>query len=273
MQLYALDSEEQIVTAALAAKGKTYLCPECRSPLRVRSGARRQPHFFHLSHNRQCRQSGKSLTHLKVQQRLFDLLPAGEAVIECRFAAINRIADIAWIPQRLIFEVQCSPITAEEVDSRNRDYQSEGFQTVWILHDRRFKRYRASAAENLLTTSPCYFTNIDSRGEGMIYDQCAPIAKGIRKNHSMPLPVNIARPLPVPEQKTPYPYINNRQATWPLCFQGDLITRYHESPSAWKFLEKAGTASSLRPDSQILRRFIVDPYLSVLHLLLKNLAL
>ncbi len=203
MQLYALDSHEQVVIAALAAKGKTYFCPECRSPLRVRAGSRRQPHFFHLSHNRRCRQSGKSVVHLRIQQKLSELLPAGEAVLECRFAAISRIADIAWLPKRLVFEVQCSPITAEEIARRNRDYLSEGFQTVWILHDRRFNRKRASAAEHYLINSPGYFTNIDERGEGMIYDQCAPIFKGIRRRLSPPVAVNLAKPVPIPEPQNP----------------------------------------------------------------------
>jgi len=196
MQLYACEEQGHIALARSAKKGVDYLCPECKGKVRVRRGHHRQPHFFHLTHNDNCRQSGKSAIHLAVQHHLLDLLPEKEVSLECRFSEISRIADVVWMPQRLIFEVQCSPITAEEVQQRNRDYGKLGFQVVWIFHDNRFNRWRVTAAEETLEIRPFYFTNMDADGRGMIYDHACVIQKGIRKQRSEKSQVDLSRPLP-----------------------------------------------------------------------------
>lgn len=270
MQLFALDFDNSAVVAKLAVKGKDYLCPECRSFVRVRKGARRQPHFFHLSYNRNCRQNGKSQTHLEIQQRLFELLPQGEAILEARFSSINRIADVAWIPKHIVFEVQCSPISLEEAAERNKDYLSQGFQTVWILSDRKFKQPRAKAVEDFLATSPAYFTNINAQGQGIIYDQYAPLFKGFRRFLSKPMPVNLSGPLPILKEKTPYPYLNNRIENWPFCFQGDLLYTYEKNPKALSFLEKVPKPLETNRPADLLSGMVLQPYLKAFHFFLKN---
>jgi len=180
MQIYALDDKKALIIAHVAQKQSDYLCPECGGKVRVRKGKHRTPHFFHLSHNKHCLQSGKSAVHLAVQNHLLDVLPAGEVVLECRFGKINRIADVVWMPRRLVFEVQCSSITAEEVQARNRDYAREGFQVAWILHDQRFNRWRVTAAEECLQQDPVLFTNMDARGRGKIYAQRSVMREGVR---------------------------------------------------------------------------------------------
>jgi len=195
MQLYACEEKGRFVVAHSAKKGINYLCPECRGTVRVRGGRHRKPHFFHLTHNEKCRQSGKSQIHLAIQNYLLHLLPDNEVTLECRFSEIQRIADVVWMPKRLIFEVQCSPITAEEVQQRNQDYERLGFQVVWIFHDRRFNRWRVTAAEETLMDRPFYFTNMDAEGRGMIYDQTCLIQKGIRRERSERSEVDLSRPL------------------------------------------------------------------------------
>lgn len=212
MQLYAFDESNRLTLAAGAKKQRSYRCPECGTEVRMRRGHRRQAHFFHLTHNRECRQSGKSLTHLAIQNHLQNVLPNGETALECRFPEIRRIADVVWLPKRVIFEVQCSPISADEVLSRNLDYESQGFQVIWILHERRFGRWRATAAEEALVPHPHYFTNIDQEGRGLIFDQISLLKEGTRRFLSPRSEVDLSKPRP-----PPYPSWRR----WPLSFAGD----------------------------------------------------
>lgn len=170
MQYFALEKESPLL-ASVAVKGILYTCPECRCPLRVRSGPHRQPHFYHIKKPLHCRQHEKSLTHLQVQKVICASLPKDEGTLEYPFSAIGRIADIAWIPKKVIFEVQCSPISLEEVKNRCRDYESLGITPVWILHDNRYNQKRLTEAEQYLRTRLCFFTNINEQGKGEIYDQ------------------------------------------------------------------------------------------------------
>lgn len=193
MQYYALEHNIPIL-AADAKKGTIYSCPECRHDLRLRSGPHRQPHFYHVKRHPDCSQHQKSLTHIQIQKIVGSLLPPSEAVLEKPFQEINRIADVAWESKKIVYEIQCSSISLEEAQSRCRDYESLGYLPVWILHDRRYNRRKLSAAENYLRTKLCYFTNINEKGFGEIYDQqdhCKGyrrIFKGVR------LPVNLQNP-------------------------------------------------------------------------------
>jgi len=274
MQLYALDSLHQLISAPHAFKQSNYRCCECGGIVRVRCGLHRQPHFFHLKRSSSCRLSGKGMAHLQVQNRLFDLLPTGDCLLEKRFPQINRIADAVWESKKIIFEVQCSPITSEEVSQRIQDYQSIGYQVVWILHDREFNQHRLRSAELYLRSSPYFFTDIDSAGQGKIYDQFDLFAKGLRLKKMAPLPIDLTQPLPVPTSiNTTIPsMLQERLTTWPIHFQGDLIDLCH-FPS--KYLEDACQAEKKSLPSSLkftdwLIKLLFRPY-KLLFQLLPNL--
>lgn len=182
------------MSAQQAVKKLDYACLECGSIVRVRGGLHRQNHFFHIEPNRICFLSGKSMAHLQVQCYLQRLLPEGECFLEHRFPEINRIADVVWVKQKFVFEVQCSAITAVEVSQRNQDYQSIGYQVIWIFHDQQFNQWRVSAAENSLYHYPHYFTNMGQSGSGIIYDQFSLIKGGLRKKNREKLQVNLSKP-------------------------------------------------------------------------------
>lgn len=171
MQLYALDKDKRAVFANHAKKHTDYTCPECSSLLRLRGGIHRQNHFYHLDVERRCRQNGKSMEHLLAQFRILETLPEDECSLEVRFPEIQRIADCVWHKHKVIFEIQCSPISAAEVRSRNTDYRKMGYSVIWILHDKQFGMKKPSAAEIYLASQVHYFTNIDAWGKGNFYDQ------------------------------------------------------------------------------------------------------
>lgn len=135
MLFYAIG--EKRLSALEAKKGVDYRCPECQGIVRLKGGPFRQNHFFHLSSASSCHLAKKSATHLRLQNKLA-LLINGQ--IETRFDSIGRIADVYSPSKNLVIEVQCSPISFEEMQSRNQDYQSLGLRVVWVLLNTRFSK-------------------------------------------------------------------------------------------------------------------------------------
>lgn len=296
MQLYAFDVNKQLVFSFHAQKQRDYFCPECQGLLRLRGGFQRQKHFYHLETPRHCRQSGKSGRHLALQFYFLENLPAGECLLEHRFESIRRIADVVWLPKKIAFEIQCSPITAEEVAARNRDYASVGFQVVWILHDRRYNQRNMSAMELFLHGKPHYFTNFDERGQGRIYDQFS-VVQGAQRLHKLaPLPIDprVFSPfmadspklLSVGQGKTDkgvqLAIVNTRLGNWPGYFSGDLaaLSLHGDDDKGKGYLLEA-----LRLESQFAQRplntfrsafkegvkmWIIRPYILLFQLFLER---
>jgi len=227
MQFYALEDRSVPVSAAKAIKQKDYQCPECSGILRLRGGVHKQLHFYHLKGNPHCFQHRKSLSHLQAQRKILSILPEGQASMEKAFPSIQRIADVVWEEEKLVFEVQCSPITSSEVQERNRDYAELGYQVIWILHCRRFNQKKMSAAELHLCGSPRYFTDIDEKGEGKIYDQFEIVRSPVRRYRGIPLTVDLSVPHPMTsslKERVRIPEsLLSRFETWPVYFLGDLV--------------------------------------------------
>ncbi len=187
----------------------------------MRGGLSRQPHFYHLIAT-SCILQGKSLAHLQIQCALQSMLFPEQTLLEHRFPQIARVADLVWPAQKLIFEVQVSPIQAAEVLARNRDYAKEGYRVVWILHDSRFNRSHVTGAEVALRFSPHYFTNINAFGKGFFYDQYAHFHFKRRKEHSNRFPVRFKRTFPINCKQLPSHFPDSRKQ-WPFSFEGDLF--------------------------------------------------
>ena len=230
MQLYALDSD-RLITARHAEKQRDYSCLECGSAVRLRRGIQRQPHFYHLDAPRHCHLNGKSFAHLHTQLLLQESLPKGDCFLEYRFPEIQRIADVVWWSQKLIFEVQCSFISSEEIQARQKDYASLGFHVIWILHDARYNRRKLSAAELILEGQSVYFTNMNADGQGEIYDQLDLYVSGTRIKliekqiidlkglHRTDLKETGTLPFKIPTG------LQKRLSSWPLSLYGDLINQ------------------------------------------------
>jgi competence protein CoiA len=225
MQLYALNDSGHPVFVKHALKHKDYCCLECQGLVRVRSGFHRQPHFYHIQSTPSCRLNGKGLVHLQVQWAIFNQLPDGEAALEYRLPSIRRIADVAWLSKKLVFEVQCASISAKEIAERNRDYACMGWQVVWILHDRRYNQRFLSAAEAYLAPFSHYFSNIDDQGNGMIYDQLDRWSQGKRHCFASHLPIQLSEPMPPTLSKIEVERLRGieRGCSWTTGFRGDVV--------------------------------------------------
>ncbi len=253
MQLFAHTPSKQPMHANNACKKIDYLCPECHSPVRVRRGAIKRAHFFHTKPTKKCISQGKSLTHLAIQEILQKSFPEKEVEMEVPFNSINRIADVVHFEKKIIFEVQCSSISSEEIESRTRGYESLGFQVVWIFHDSRFNKNLCQMAERWIYDRLHYFTNINAKGKGILYDQFTVLCQNRRLYKTERFPVRIQRPLilnngisnRVFDGESPLPKIlYERKKKARYHFEGDLLDRCKCHPllvKQWIEMEKAAT--------------------------------
>jgi competence protein CoiA len=277
MQLYALDQQQQYIAAHRASKQIDYQCPECRGRVRLRGGEQRQNHFYHCDATPDCRQHGKSLEHLQLQLHFLEKLPQGECQLEQRFETIGRVADVVWEPQRLIFEIQCSFITATEVMARNRDYNAQGFTVIWILHCRKYNRRRLTSMERLLQGLPHYFSDMDGDGRGMLFDQFTLVHRGLRTQRLPALAIDILslkRYAATPGVAIPLRTVKKRLEGSPIYFGGDLVDcALCDSPSDYMqqaaALELAAQATDANPKldcslceyiQQWIHRWLLRPY-------------
>lgn len=213
MQVHAFDKKE-LISATDALRGKNYTCPECLSAVRLRGGLHKSRHFFHLRRNRLCRQSQKGIIHLKLQKRIQSFFE--DAKMEMAFPSIGRIADVASPSSKIVYEIQYSPMSAEEAKSRIEDYAKLGYTIIWILHDHTYNKFRKSPLELFLRPFPHYYANVNEKGQGHIYDQ--PDRK------LPPSIVNLEERCPLPHFKWPQT-LENRARTWPFYHKGDQLDR------------------------------------------------
>ena len=161
MTLYALDDGE-LTYAEDALPGKTYHCVDCFKALKYRKG-KVLAHFYHVNASINCRLYSKTERHLLAQLQLQKIFPEGALQMERFFPKISRRADLCWEEAKIIFEIQCSPISEKEVAQRILDYRSLGYEVIWLLDDRRYNRSPPHPAEEfLLPLGQVYYISIRS---------------------------------------------------------------------------------------------------------------
>lgn len=228
-----------------------------------------------MTHNFPINPENKSRTHLALQRHLMDILPDGQAVMEKRFDEIGRIADVFWAEQNLLFEIQCSPMSRQEMLNRTEAYRSLGYQVVWILHEKSFNKFRLTSLEGAIQDIPHYFTNMSPGGEGVIYDQCCFISRAVRIKTWKRLPVDLSLPkrISLPtccEKKERLQVVERRMKSWPLYFYQDLVSMDQGECNSSECEEPLAYERSvlMKKESLIvkLKRF----YLSILHRALRG---
>lgn len=170
MALFAKDGNS-FISAWNGNRNHLYRCIECRAQVKIRRGPNRIPHFYHLQTAPSCRLYSKSEEHLLLQLQLKKLLPEKEAEIEHPFPSINRVADVLWEKEKIVFEVQCSIILETEVRNRITEYTKCGYQIIWILDDRLYNKRTLRPAEKFLRSTQAYFASVNRRGSSEFYDQ------------------------------------------------------------------------------------------------------
>ncbi|MCC6127741.1 MAG: hypothetical protein IT584_00865 [Chlamydiae bacterium] len=221
MALYALYFEDLISANDAPDQGNFY-CLECRGPLRIRERRQRR-HFYHIKTSPNCRLYSKSEEHLVLQSYIQALFPLSEILLERPFLSIRRIADACWEKGKTVFEVQCSPISEQEVQNRVRDYESLGYSLVWLLSDQRFNQPTLQAAEKFLREGICYFDRYQKTKKPFFYDQFEILKNNKRLKKSAPLPIDLTRPQKNPKLPENIPQQISNRAQKRLFFEGDLV--------------------------------------------------
>jgi competence protein CoiA len=266
MALFASDGEDTI-DAWDASSGKPYFCLECKAPLKLKRGKKIFPHFYHLSFAPSCRLYSKSERHLLIQLHLQKILPNGETVLEKPFKSIQRIADVAWEKKKIIFEIQCSPISELEAKERVSEYRSMGFEVVWILDDKLFNKRHVSRSERYVRERSSYFIS----KEFIFYDQLEIIHHHKRLWKETKIPVDLSKPCRISLKKTfeTIPRgLKSRLLNNIYMFKNDLIeklltTNLEKELIAWT--EKENQAKSRKTNFKALFiRFVCNPYLAFL---------
>lgn len=147
--------------------------------------------------------------HKAVQKHVISLLPPGEGLLEHPFP--GHFADIAWPKMHIVFEIQCSPISLKEVVRRINDYESFGYQVIWILHQKTFNKRILSRSEIYLRTHKmALFTNITIGEQGQIYNQQETIKGMIRTHRSLPFSVDLRKSIisPPSSEKKPLNFLS-----------------------------------------------------------------
>jgi competence protein CoiA len=211
MQQYARDFTGSACHVRSAIKGKDYNCLECGGRVRVREGVNLRAHFFHIQEEKKCRQAGKTQEHITIQELICRQIGEKNTVEEMHFPEISRIGDVVWAEKKLVFEVQCSPISAQEIEERNSDYARAGYDVVWILYDKTFNKKKQSQAELILSFRTHYYSD----GEHF-YDLLRPYA---RRN----LFVNEIQPISFADKISLPKVLQKRFCNWAYYARGDYL--------------------------------------------------
>lgn len=132
--------------------------------------------------------------HKSVQNHIYHLLPTGEAFLEHRLP--GHTADLFWKPKKIVFEIQCSPISIDIAVARTLDYRKMELHLVWILHQKSFNNHYLTLAELYLRKQKnCFFTNISELGHGFIYDQEEEIKNNKRLSRSKEFFIDLKNPI------------------------------------------------------------------------------
>ena len=131
-------------------------------------------------------------------------------------------------------------------------YGSLGYSVVWILHERSFNKWRVTAAEQLLSNHPFYYTDIDADGRGTIYDQLDLIEKGVRKAVIAMKAVDLSQP-----------YIHPK-----LHFAGDFFELSLQEPDHPHFQQQR--TSLKRTLKELFHLCIARPYKLLFQIVLEK---
>ncbi len=165
--------------------------------------------------------------HLAVQMSIKAMFPEGSVFLEQRFK--GHIADIYWPEKKIVFEVQCSPISYEAAKKRTEDLEKLGLTVIWILHQKTFNKKHLSPSElYFVKQRRSYYTNLSQAGEGWVFDQEEAISDFKRLAKSPPRELDLSELL-------------HKRST--ICFKNEVtslgfLVRISIYPDIWKLKKK-----------------------------------
>jgi competence CoiA-like predicted nuclease len=139
----------------LIALHENVVCPYCKGQMHCRERTNFALHFVHNTTSRNCPSGGEGWLHLECKRQVYlelkskiDFLPKNikehfRIDLELRVEQVNRIIDVALLLKNKpveAHEVQLSPITVSELETRTRDYSSQGIAAYWYFGGKSFNQ-------------------------------------------------------------------------------------------------------------------------------------
>lgn len=170
---------------------------------------------------------------LLLQLQIASLFPENELQLEVLFPKIHRVADLVWKKKNLLFEIQCSDISPQEVRKRKKDYLEEGYFLIWLLDDRIFNQKRTSPSERLLRQQGAYFVHFSRKAPSKIYDQIEIVDPLQRLKKSPPSTVNLSHCYQTPKVIKAFPAQLQQRENILYYFEGDFLDRALKASNAF----------------------------------------
>lgn len=128
--LQAYHTRQQLVQLR---KDRSFQCPACKSPVLLKVGTTKIPHFAHLQQF-SCTPGGEPETalHLLGKSSLASFFNDNTIPVhvEQYLSPIKQRPDL--LVKKTAIEIQCSPLPAEQVVKRSQGYTKMGLHAIWI---------------------------------------------------------------------------------------------------------------------------------------------
>jgi hypothetical protein len=151
-----LSEEEWRNLAVRHRKGLPVTMACCGAPGHLRVSKKGMQHFYHAV-DAGCNYAEESLEHLVIKEQIYRACRAAGWETTVEFPAPDRswIADVyaARDGRKIVFEIQISTISPDELEERDVKYRAEGIESYWILHHRMI-RTSLKVPAGLLTQFP-----------------------------------------------------------------------------------------------------------------------
>lgn len=136
---YAIDVKTQkridIESAIHTSKGGEYICECCGKPLYVRKGAATEHVFYHAAG--ECTDKWNyefdDPWHIGMQKWLVEQIPGAESEVVITAGGITHRTDVCMPQQKVVIELQHSPMDYDVFAERNFFYTSAGYKVIWIF--------------------------------------------------------------------------------------------------------------------------------------------
>ena len=108
----------------------------CGGPGHLRISKKGTRHFYHAS-DTGCTSAGESKEHLEIKEGIYRICKSEgwETFVEYPAPGRTWISDVCAVRdgRNIVFEVQISSISLDELEDRDRNYRNEGIESYWLL--------------------------------------------------------------------------------------------------------------------------------------------
>lgn len=110
----------------------------CGAPGHLRVSGNGTRHFYHAV-DTGCHYEEESREHLEIKHRIYRICTSEQWETHVEFPAPDRtwISDVCAIRdgRKVVFEVQISAISPDDLEERDRKYRNEGIESYWLLDE------------------------------------------------------------------------------------------------------------------------------------------